>query len=192
MSSTVGGLDVLVAEDVGGVKGLMTRGAIEESVSVLRLVMLAWSGTRQSLALGHLHLLRTAASDTLIFAVRPSKMLTSLPSQMETYPASANFPPLRRDWLASAGIMLTVWAGSRTLCSSLAMVVAGVGWPLASANILVNFCPVEMKGSPIMPPWEVQAASHAADGMEPLSIPILVCALVSLVSGGRASGWRRG
>ena len=129
----------------------MTRGAIDDKRNGVEIGDGGfWSGTHQSFVLGHLHPLRTAASDTSILAVRPSKMLTSLPSQMETHPASANFPPLRRDWLASAGTMSTVRAGSRTLCSSLAMVVAGEGWPLVRANMFVDFCPVGMKGLPIM------------------------------------------
>ena len=61
--------------------------------------------------------------------------------------------------------MSTVSAGSQTLCSSLVTVVAGVGWTSARANIFDDF-PVGMKGSPIIPAWEVQAVSHATDGME--------------------------
>ena len=48
--------------------------------------------------------------------------------------ALANFPPLRRNWLSKAGTMSNVRAGSRTLCSSLAIVVAGVGWPSARTD----------------------------------------------------------
>ena len=166
-------------DDVGLVEGLMACGT---SVLVLIFVMLAWRGMRQSLVWGHLHPLRTSASDTVIFAVRQSKMLTLSPSQMETYPALSNLPPLRRDWLVKAGTMSTVRAGSRTLCFSLATVVAGVGWPSAMANIFDDFCPVGMKGLPIIPAWEMQEVSHAADGMELLKTLTLVCASVSVAS----------
>ena len=79
--------------------------------------------------------------------------------------------------------MLTVRAGSQMLCSSLAIVVAGVGWPLARANVFDYFCPIGMKGTPIMPAWEVQAVSHAAYKMEPLRTPTLVCTSVSVLVG---------
>ena len=103
-------------------------------------------------------------------------------------PFFGEFPPLRRYWLAKAGTMLTVFAGSRTLCSSLAIVVAGVGWLLARENIFDDLCPVGMKGSPIMPAWEVQAVSHAADGMDPSRTPTLVCSSVSVDGWGGECG----
>ena len=109
------------------------------SVSVLRFVMLAWRGIHQSLVWRNLHPLRTSDLDTVIFAVRPSKMLTSSLSQMETYPVSANLPPLRRDWLANEGTMSTVHTGSQTFCYRLVKVVAGVGWPSARVNIFDDF-----------------------------------------------------
>ena len=88
--------------------------------------------------------------------------------------------------------MTTVRAVSRTLCSILVKVVAGVGWPLARADVFDNFCPVGMKGSPIMPVWEVQAVSHAAYGMDPLMTPTLVCASVSVAGWGGECGLRGG
>ena len=154
--------------------------------------MLTCRGMLHSLVWGHIQPLRTDASNTVMSAVWPSKILTSLTSQMETYPALANFPPLRRDWLAKAGTMLTVRAGSRALCSRLATVVVGVRWPLARTNIFDDFCPIGMKGLPIISVWEVQAVSHAADGMEPLSTPTLVCASVSMAAWGGECGWQGG
>ena len=107
---------------------------------------------------------------------------------MDTYPALANLPPLNRDWLAKAGTMSNVRAGSGTLCSSLAIAVAGVGWKSKRVNIFDEFCPVSMNGSPIMPLWEVQAVSHAAEGVEPLRTPTLVCSSVSVAVWGGECG----
>ena len=70
---------------------------------------------------------------------------------METYPDLENLLSLRRDWLSKADIMSTLRAGSRTLCSGLEIVVAGVGWQSARANFFDRFFPVGMKGLPIMP-----------------------------------------
>ena len=127
-----------------------------------------------------------------MFAVCPSKMLTLSLSQIEMYLALANSTPLKRDWLAKVGTMLTVCAGSWTVCSSLATVVAGAGWPSARANIFDDFCPVQMKGLPIMLAWEVQAVSHAVDGIEMLRTPNLVCASVSVSGWGGKCGWQGG
>ena len=84
--------------------------------------------------------------------------------------------------------MSTVRAGSHTVCSRLATVVAGVGWLSSRENIFDNFCPVGMKGSPVMPAWGVQAVSHHADRMEPLNNTTLVCASVSVAGWGGECG----
>ena len=89
-----------------------------------------------------------------------------------------------RYWLDNAGTILTVRAGSCTLCSSLDMLVAGVSCPSTSAKILLDICSVWMKGPPNIPEWEVHALSHAAEGIFPSSTPCLTCCSVSLVLGG--------
>ena len=81
---------------------------------VFSLVTHGCSGRRQSLVLGHFHLFKTAASETMIRAVQPSYMLTSLSSKIDMYPASGNLLLLRRDWSESSGTMSTVRAGSQT------------------------------------------------------------------------------
>ena len=86
-------------------------------------------------------------------------------------PASANWPPLRRDWCASAGTIWTVRAASRRLCLRRATVVAGVGWPSARAKTLLDWSAVGMKGPRNFPAFEVHAVSHAAEGMDPLRTP---------------------
>ena len=93
---------------------------------------------------------------------------------MEIYPASENWPPLRRDWCASAGTMWKVRAASRRLYLRRATVVAGVGWPSARAKTLVDWSDVGMKGPPNFPAFEVHAVSHAAEGMYPLRSPCLI------------------
>ena len=70
--------------------------------------------------------LSTASSETTMHAVWLSYRLTSLPSQTEIYPASANFAPLRSDWSARAGTISTVRAGLRTEWCYFAMFDPGV------------------------------------------------------------------
>ena len=53
----------------------------------------------------------------------------------------------------------------------LAMVVAGVGCPSASAKILFGLCYVWMKGSPTIPEWDVHTVSYAA--IDPYGAPCL-------------------
>ena len=122
-------------------------------------------------------------------------MLTSSPLHTDTYPASATFPPLSKDLFSNAGTMLTVRAGSMTLCSSMDMLVSGVGCPLASTKILVDIRYVCMNGSPTIPAWYVHAVSHADEGITPSSNPLLTCCSVSSVCLWRAPflvrGWRR-
>ena len=102
----------------------------------------SWMGILQSLVVGHRHPLRTAFSETVMLAVFSSYIFTSLPSQMEMYPASENWPPLRRDWCASAGTIWKVRAASRRLCLRRATVVAGVGWPLTREKTLLDWSAV--------------------------------------------------
>ena len=94
-------------------------------------------------------------------------MFTSFPSHTDTYLAYENLTLLRRDWLANAGTILTVRAGSQTMCSSLALLVAEVGCPTVSAKKLVDLCFVWMKGSPRIPVWDVNAVSQAAEVIYP-------------------------
>ena len=95
------------------------------------------------------------------------------------YPVSANWPPLRRDWCASAGTIWTVRAASRRLCLRRAMVVAGVGWLWARAKTLLDWSAVGMKVPPNFPVFEVHAVSHAAEGMDPLRASCLIRCLYS-------------
>ena len=111
-------------------------------------------------------------------------MLTSSPLHTDTYPASKKLPPLRRDWLANAGTILNVRAGSCNLYSSLAMLVAGVGCPSSSAKNLVGLYSFWMKGYPSMPQWDVHTVSQADEGIYPSSTPWLTCCSVSLFCGG--------
>ena len=107
-------------------------------------------------------------------------MLTSSPSYTDTYPASENLPPLQRDWLSNAGTILTVHAGSCTLCSSLDMLVDGIGCPSASAKSLLDLCSVCMKGYPTITAWYVHSVFHANEGIIPSSTPCFTCFYVSL------------
>ena len=81
---------------------------------MVRFVTWVWIGVRHTFVLGHIHPFSTASLDRVILTYCPSYKFTSLPSQMETYPASANLPPLRRELYARAGTMSTVRAVSRT------------------------------------------------------------------------------
>ena len=110
-------------------------------------------------------------------------MFTSSPLHTDTYPESANLPPLRRDWLANYVTILTVRAVSHTLCSSLDMLVDWVGCPYASEKILVDFCSVWMKGYPIIPAWDVHAVSQDSESIDPSITPCLTCCSVSLSCG---------
>ena len=78
-------------------------------------------------ALGHLHPLSTASSETVIFTVRASYRFNSLSSHTDTYPACANFPPLRRELLVRDGTVSTVRDGLRTLRWSLATLDPCIG-----------------------------------------------------------------
>ena len=108
-------------------------------------------------------------------------MLTSSPFHTDTYPASANLPPLIRDLLANSGTMFTVRTGSLTLCSSIAMVVAGLGCTSTSAKILVYIRFVCMNCSPTITVWDVHTVYHAAEGISPSSTPSLEFCSVSSV-----------
>ena len=107
-------------------------------------------------------------------------MFTSSLSHTDTNTASANLPLLRRDWLANAGTMLTVRAGYLTMCSSLAMLVSGVGCPSASANVLVDLCSIWMKGSHRIPSWDLHDVSQSTERIYTSSTPCLTCCSVSL------------
>ena len=113
-------------------------------------------------------------------------MLTSSPVHTKTYLDSENLPPLRREWFANAGTILTVHTGSLSLCSRLAMLVAGMGCPSASAKILLDLCSVCMNGYPTLPVWDVHALSQTADGIDQSSNPLLTCRSASTVCLGRA------
>ena len=89
-------------------------------------------------------------------------MLTVFPSHIDTYPTSENLPPLSRDWFSNYGPILTVRAGSCTMCYSLAMLVTGVGCSFASTKILMDLCSVWMNGFPTITAWDVHAISYAA------------------------------
>ena len=102
----------------------------------------------------------------------------------DTYPAYTNLPPLKREWLANDGTILTVQAVPRTLCSSLDMLVSGVGCPSASAKILVELCSVWIKGSHSMPDWDLHAVYQSSEGIDSSSTPCLTCCYVSLACGG--------
>ena len=132
---------------------------------------------------GHRHPLRTASSDTGILMVRPSYMLTSSSSQINTYPALANLSPLSRDWSAIPGTMSTVRAGSRTGWCSFETLDPGVLFPVATVNIFVYGWSVGMNGSPSSPAWEVHAVSYAAEGMEPSMTPFCSCPYVRCKGG---------
>ena len=151
---------------------------------MLRSVTCAWRGIRNNFVRGHHNPFRTVSSDTVIVAVRPSWISTLSPLHNDTYLASENLPPLRRDWLANAGIILTVRAGSLNLCSSLEMLVAVMRCPFSSAKTLVDLCSIWMKGSPRMPAWDVHTISQAAEGIDPSSNSCLTCCSVSLSCGG--------
>ena len=92
--------------------------------------------------------------------------------------------PLKRDWLSNTGTILTVRYSSWTLCSSLAMLVSGVGCPSTSAKIMVELCYVCMKGSTSMLVWDVHAVSQAAEGLDPPSTPYFTFYSVRIVSDG--------
>ena len=100
------------------------------------------------------------------------------------YLVFANLPPLRRDWLSNSSTIFTVCASYLNLCSRLDMLVAGVGFPSASAKILSDLCSVCMMGSPTIPVWEVHAVSHDVECIVPYSTSCLTCCSVSLVCGG--------
>ena len=146
-----------------GLRDLCPVGPLMMRVCMLRSVTWAWSGIHHNIVCGHRHPLRTAFYDTVILELCPSYMLNSSPLHKDTYPDSVNLPLLRRYWLANNGTMLTVRAVSLTLCSSIAMLVAGLGCPSTSAKILVDLCFVCMNGSPTIPAWDVHAISHASE-----------------------------
>ena len=148
-------------------------GTLSRRVCVFRLVTHGWIGTRQSLVQGHFHLFKTAASETMIRAVQPSYMLTSLSSKIDMYPASGNLLLLRRDWSASAGTMSTVQAGSRTGGCSFAIYVPSWRHPSATKKTLVEGWIVWMNGSPILPALQVQAVYHADEEMLLFNTPCL-------------------
>ena len=144
--------------------------------------MWVWRGMSHTLVLGHLHPFGTASSDTVILTECLSYKFTLLPSQMETYPASANLPPLMRELSARAGTMSTVCAGLRMVWYSLATFDPAAGCPSASANIFLEGSSVCMNRSPILPTFDVHAVSHDAEGMVPLSTPSFRCSSVSGLS----------
>ena len=61
------------------------------------------------------------------------------------------------------------------LCSSIAMVVAGVGCPYSSTKILVEIWFVLMNRYPTIPVWYVHVVYPAAEGIDPASTPCFVC-----------------
>ena len=148
---------------------------------MLRSVTWALRGILHNFVCGHCHPLINVSSDTIVFAVCPSYILTSSPSHTDTYPASENFLPLRRDWLANYSTTFTMHSGSRPLCSILAMFVAGLGCPSSSAKILLDLCSVLVKGSPTIPAWDVNSVSHSGEGIDPSSTPFWICCSVRLV-----------
>ena len=85
------------------------------------------TGMRYRFALGHLHPLITASSETFIFTVLASYRFTFLSLHTDTYPACENFPLLRRELLVRDRTMSTVRVGSRTLWCSLARLNPGIG-----------------------------------------------------------------
>ena len=133
---------------------------------------------------GHLHPLSTTSSDTIIFTVRPSYKLTSLPSHMDMYPASENLAPLRRELSSRAGTTLNMRDGLRTLWWSLATFDPAVGCPSASVNIFFDGSSIWMNGSTIFPALDVHAVSQAADGVVPYSTPFFRCSSVSVLGEG--------
>ena len=76
---------------------------------------------------------------------------------------------------------MNVRAGSRTLCYSLAMLVAGLGCPSASSKILLDLYYVCMNGTSIIPEWDVHTIYYADDGIDPSSTPFLTCCSVIIV-----------
>ena len=148
----------------------------------MRFVMWVWRGRCHRLVLGHIRPFSTTSSDIVILADCPSYKFTLLSSQMNTYPASENFPPLSREFYARAGTMSTVRAGSRTFWYSLATFEPTAGCPSASANIVLEGSYVCMNGSPILPAFDVHAFSHAAGVMVPLSTPSFNCSSVSVLA----------
>ena len=134
---------------------------------------------RHSLVWGHLHPFRTTYSDTVILTGCLSYKFTSFPSQMDTYPSSAKFTPLRRELSAREVTMSNVRAGSRTLWYSLATFDPAAGCPSASANIFLEGSSVCMNGSPIIPAFYVHEVSHASECMVPLNTHPFRCSSMS-------------
>ena len=132
-------------------------------------------GILHNIVCGYRQPFRNASSDTVIVAVRPTYILTSSPSNTDTYADFAKFPLLSRYWLDSTGTIFTMRSGSCTLCSSLAMLVAGVGCPSSSKNILFDIFSVWMKRSPTILMLDVNAVSHDSECIDPYSTLSLTC-----------------
>ena len=77
--------------------------------------------------------------------------------------------------------MLTVHAGYMTLCSSIAILVAGVGYPSASSKILVDISFVCMNWSPTIHVWDLHAVSHSNKIIDHSSTPCLILCYISRV-----------
>ena len=82
---------------------------------------------RHKFALGHLHTLSMASSETVVFTVCTSYRFTSLSLHTDTYSACVNFPPLSRELLVRDGTISTVRAGLRNLWLILAMLDPDIG-----------------------------------------------------------------
>ena len=144
-----------------------------------RFLMWVCRGMCHSLVWEHIHLFSTASSDTFILTDCSSYKFTSLPSQMDTYPASANLTLLSRELSDMAGTMSNLCSVSRTLCYSLETFEPAAGCPSASTNIFLEGSYICMKGYPILPAFYVHAVSHADEGMVRLSTTSFGCSSVS-------------
>ena len=86
-------------------------GILRMRVSVCSFLTVCFRGVRHMRVRGHRHPFRTASSDTVILAVRPSYMLISASSQINTYPDLAKISPLSRDRSARPGKFSTIRVG---------------------------------------------------------------------------------
>ncbi len=72
--------------------------------------------------------------------------------------------------------------GLTDIAGKFAMELAGAGRPSARENILVDGCPIWMRGSQLQPALDVHAVSHVVEGMDPSKTPRLSVA--------KAKKWR--
>ena len=123
-----------------------------------------------------------APFDTFKVVFHASYILTSSLSKTVIYPALANFAVLRREWVSMDGTMWTSFAGCRTLCASSLTVAAAVLVPLGNWKILLEMCPVGIRGAVGVPTLDVAALSTTMEGMDPSRTPFLMNFLRAVMS----------